>query len=42
MYEGEWVDGHMEGPGRLTFPDGQEYEGTFAKSAITGTGVRYI
>ena len=36
VYEGEFFDGHFEGHGKLTFPDGEEYEGTFKRSAITG------
>ena len=39
VYEGSFVDGCMEGHGRLVFPDGIEYEGDFKGGAMSGTGV---
>ena len=40
VYEGSFFEGHMDGRGKLTFPDGVAYEGDFKEGVISGTGVR--
>jgi len=37
-YEGEFVDGELEGIGKVTFHSGDLYEGSFVKSMFNGYG----
>lgn len=38
-YEGDWQHGHMQGQGRIQFPDQIAYEGSFLADSISGSGV---
>ena len=37
-YEGELLDGHMHGKGKLLFSDGKIYDGEFHEGEIHGKG----
>ena len=37
-YEGEWKDGAMHGIGKMTYPNGDVYFGTFARNNKHGNG----
>ncbi len=37
-YDGEWVNGHMNGTGNLKFADGSSYCGQFQNGFIHGKG----
>jgi hypothetical protein len=39
VYEGIWVDGKMNGKGKLTWPDGRFYEGEYSNDQKNGFGV---
>jgi hypothetical protein len=38
-YEGAFVDDERHGQGRLTWPDGDHFEGTWVRGRRLGTGV---
>ncbi len=40
-YQGQWVDGHMEGRGCYRYSEGEKYEGDFRNDARHGTGAYY-
>lgn len=40
-YYGDWVEGKMQGKGRLTNSDGSYYEGEWMDNIIHGYGVKY-
>jgi hypothetical protein len=40
-YEGEWKDGEMNGKGKLTFSNGDIYEGEFVRGEREGIGTYY-
>jgi hypothetical protein len=33
VYEGDWVDGMMEGKGKIAYPSGGLYSGDFVKNS---------
>ena len=37
-YEGEWIDGRIQGMGKATYPDGSIYEGHFTAGRPDGQG----
>ena len=41
MYEGDWVDGKIEGVGTLTYTDGDRYVGSWSDGQMHGTGTYY-
>ena len=38
MYEGQWRQGKKHGKGKLTWPDGKNYEGRFVDDKPHGLG----
>lgn len=38
VYEGEWVDGRIEGTGTLTYSDGDRYSGLWRNGRMDGQG----
>ena len=38
IYEGPWINGYMEGRGKMTYADGRVYEGSFVKGLREGFG----